>query len=233
MAQSKDLSFLEKLDADIAQSQANQAPVTAQVHQTPTPPTEAGFTAIIFVLVMAGFIGMVVFKVRRSQKAGPKTSVNPRAERAAQIAQLESAMSKASKIVSAYGAVLEQEGEPGIMFYPLSDLPYTKTEIRAAIELLLVMEKDEAMRASLEVCDISLNQFIPDEEYRVVRQQRKGLSQALQGLRDGERDARKVAEAVLAGGTVEGEAQLRHIEERVRQEDQRTLMRHKELRQKG
>lgn len=191
---------------------------------------------LLVVIAATGFLALIVYGLRQSQKTVSVGAVSPTDNSATNRSQLEGTLNQAHKIVSAYGAVLEQEDDPGIMFHPLSALPYTKVEIRGAIELLLLAERDDMKRSTLEVCDMFLNQFIPDEEYRIVRQQRSGLSQVMKCLQEGERDARKLAELALAtgtSGTIEGEARLRHIEERSKQEDQLTLKRHQELKQES
>ena len=148
-------------------------------------------------------------------------------------AQVESALKKASEVVAAYGAVLEREGKPGILFHPESDLPYTKIEIRNSIELLLLTPCDDARRNNLEVVDMLLNTFVPDKEYSLVVQQRGGLSQALKNFYAGESDGRKLAKHVMDGATQGGETQLRSVEERVEREDLATLERHRELRREA
>ena len=140
---------------------------------------------------------------------------------------------KASRVVAAYGAVLEQVGKPGILFHPESDLPFTKAEIRQSIELLLVVPTDDTKRNSLEVADMLLNNFIPDKDYGIVYQQRSGLSQALKNFYSGERGALQLAKTIGDGGTQEGEARLRQIEERVKRDDQTTLERHRGLRREA
>ena len=150
-------------------------------------------------------------------------------------ADLESAIEKASKVVAAYGAVLEQEvEEPGILFHPESDLPYTKVKIRQAIELLLLVPTGDTKRNNLEVADIHLNSFVPDEDYGVVNQQLSGLSQSLKKLYSDEKmDGFQVVKTVGEGVTQEGQARLRQIEERVGRNNQTTLERHRELRREA
>jgi len=148
-------------------------------------------------------------------------------------AELDSAFKKASTVVAAYGAVLEQVAEPGILLHSESKLPFTKAEIRRSIELLLIVSTDDTKRNNLEVADMFLNDFVPAEDYCIVQQQRGGLSQALKNFNAGQRDAMQLAKAVGAGVTQEGEAQLRQIEERVKRDNQTTLERHKELRREA
>jgi hypothetical protein len=148
--------------------------------------------------------------------------------------KLESALKKASTVVAAYGVILEAEGEPGILLHPESELPFTKAQIRQSIELLLFSPTDDATRDNLEAGDILLNDFIPDEDYSVVHQQRVGLSQALKSLSSGEGiDGLQLAKTMGEGVTQEGEARLRKIEERVKGENQTTLERHRELRREA
>lgn len=96
------------------------------------------------------------------------------------------------------------------------------------------MPSDETRRNRLEVVDIHLNDFVPDEDYSVAKQQRGGLSQALKGIHSGEKmDAMQILKAVSEGVTTEGEAQLNQIQERVRRDNQTTLERQKELRREA
>ena len=88
-------------------------------------------------------------------------------------------------------------------------------------------------RNNLEVVDVCLNDFVPDTDYRVVEQQRSGLSQALKDLKAGKMNAMQLAKTIGDGGTQEGEAQLRQIEERVKHDNLKTLERHKELRREA
>jgi hypothetical protein len=87
--------------------------------------------------------------------------------------ELDSALKKASAVVAAYGAVLEQVGETGILLHSESDLPFTKAEIRRSIEVLLIVSTDDTKRNNLEVADMLLNDFVPDEDYSVVQHQRE------------------------------------------------------------
>jgi hypothetical protein len=146
-------------------------------------------------------------------------------------AELESALKRASTVVAAYGVVLEAAGEPGILFHPESDLPFTKEKIRQSIELLLLIPTDDARRNNLEVVDVLLDNFVPDEDFGVVRQQQGGLSQALTNMNSGGKmDALQLAKIVSSGVTPEGQSQLRQIQDRVKCNNQTTLARHKELR---
>jgi hypothetical protein len=146
-------------------------------------------------------------------------------------AELEHAINKADSIVAAFGAILEQVGEPGIHLYPESGLPFTKLKIREAIEILLLIPTDDTRRDNLEAVDVLLNDFVSDEEYRVVYQQRIGLSKALKSLSSGEKlDGLQLAKAMGEGVTQEGETQLRQINDRVKRENETTLERHRELR---
>jgi hypothetical protein len=149
--------------------------------------------------------------------------------------KLDSALKKASTVVEAYGVILGAEGEPGILLHPESELPFTKAHIRQSIELLLfVPTTDDAMRDNLEAMDVLLSDFVPDEDYSVVHQQRVGLSQALKTISSGGKiDGLQLAKTMGEGVTQEGEARLRQIEERVRRENQTTLERHRELRREA
>jgi hypothetical protein len=210
------------------------------------------------VLVAMGFFAMIVYALRRARKVDTRRPAKPTDEDSVSQSELESALKKAYKVASAYKTVLEVSREfgieePGIMYYSLSDLPFTKSEIRGAIELLLLIERDDAERNSLEVCDMKLNNYVPDKEYLIVRQQLGGLSQSLKEFYSDERlrenmlqarergvgqmpetfkrDIDKLRETIVAGTTPEGEAQLRQIEERVHREHALTLKRHREIRQ--
>ncbi len=139
--------------------------------------------------------------------------------------QLKTALAKSTKIVAAYGTVLSQEEGPGLGFHPESDLPFSKAEIRAAIERQLLIEKDNERRASLEVSNVFLNDFIPDDEYRIVSQQQARLAQALNRVQAGKQDMQAFSEMILAGTTPDGEVKLRQVEERVLRENGATLQR--------
>jgi hypothetical protein len=97
----------------------------------------------------------------------------------------------------------------------------------------LIVSTDDTKRNNLEVVDMLLNDFVPDEDCCVVQHQRGGLSQALKNFNAGERDAMQLAKIVGDGVTQEGEAQLRQIEERVKHDNQTTLERHRELRREA
>jgi len=140
-------------------------------------------------------------------------------------------MENSSKIVAAYSAVLKQAKGGAGHFHSESDLPYPKTEIRAALELQLMLEKDNNRRTALEVCNIFLNQFVPDREYRMVSNQQAGFFQAVENFQDGKCEVAQLAEMMIADSTPEGEAKLRELEERVRHEDEITLQRHRKIRE--
>jgi hypothetical protein len=109
-------------------------------------------------------------------------------------------------------------------------LPCAIEKIRQALELLLLVPSNEAERNNLECLDVLLDDFIPDEDYAVVHQQRGGMSQALKILEAGEKDAKKVLEAFGSQDTEDGENKLRLIQDGVRRDNVATLERHKALR---
>jgi hypothetical protein len=115
------------------------------------------------------------------------------------------------------------------MFHSQADLPSTKAEIRKCIEMLLLLPADDARLNNLESADVFLNNFIPDEEYRIVHPQRAGLSQALKNYAAGERDAMQICKTATDGVTQEGKTHLRQVEERIRREGLLTLERHKAI----
>lgn len=154
---------------------------------------------------------------------------------------VDKAMKTASEIVGAYGAVLEQARERRMHLHPESDLPFSKAQIRQSIELLLLFPTDDNRRNTLECSDILLNDFVPDDDYRVVKQQRSGLGQAVknwyrseqdidQFIKATRQDRDQIIKTIREGTTQEGEARLQEIEERVSRDNQRTTERHKELR---
>lgn len=146
---------------------------------------------------------------------------------------IKMSLQKASTIAAEYGAVLEHLGEPGFPMYSESRLPYPKGEIRRAIELLLLGATDDAMRNTLEVGNVLLDSFLPDEDYVVVQQQNRGVSEALKKYYEGNRDVAELAETVSDGTTKEGEAQLHIVQERVNRDSQNTLKRNRGLRQEA
>lgn len=190
-------------------------------------------TTIIMVLMTIGFIASMTYLVQRHEKprssGGSKSSNQPMDRKT----KLKHAIANSCKIVAAYGAVLEQDNGQEFQFSPESALPYSKAEIRAALELQLMMEKDVERLASLEVCDIFLSQFIPDDEYRMVSKQQAGFFQAVENFRAGERDTTRLADMILTDNTPEYEAKLHELEERVRHEDEITLQRHRKLREQA
>ena len=140
-------------------------------------------------------------------------------------AELDGARKNASTVVAAYGAVLEQGAGLGFCCI-LIEPPFPKTVIRQSIELVLSASTDDTKRNNLEVADMRLNDFVPDEDYCMVQHQAGGLSQALKNFTIGDRNAMQLAKTVAAGVTQEGEVQLRLIEERVKRDNQTTLERH-------
>lgn len=143
---------------------------------------------------------------------------------------LNPSVARALDVIPAYGSVLEKESAPGIPFHPESLLPYTKSEIRNSIELLLLAELDETRRNHLEGADVLLNNFIPDEEYKAIQRAQEGLSQALQMRASGERDTLKLARALVEGSSSETDSLLKEIQDRVAQANLVTLRQHRALR---
>jgi hypothetical protein len=185
------------------------------------------------------FLGVlaVVYIIRRSiigrEWLNKRASMREEAKLKKFAAEVDSSLEKAGKVVASYGAVLEQEGElaGATMFRPLSDLPYPKSQIRGCIELLLLTLKDDDPRLNaLAVADISLNDFLPEEEYRFVRQQRTGMSRMNKRLLAGEAFDKEDAKRMLDATSDEAEAQLRLLEARNNCENLATAARHKELR---
>lgn len=148
-------------------------------------------------------------------------------------ADIEMSLQKASTIAAEYGAVVEHLSKPGIRMYSESRLPYPKAEIRRAIELLLLETADNAKRNALEVGNVLLDRFVLDEDYAVVQQQTRGVSEALKKYDEGNRDVAELAETICDGTTKEGEAQLHIIQERVQRDSENTLKRNRELRQEA
>ncbi len=146
---------------------------------------------------------------------------------------IKMSLQKASTIAAEYGAVLEHLGEPCFPIYSESRLPYPKGEIRRAIELLLLETTDDARRNTLEVGNVLLDSFLPDEDYAVVQQQNREVSEALKKYYEGNRDVAELAETVCDGTTKEGEAQLHIIQERVQRASENTLQRNRALRQEA
>lgn len=173
------------------------------------------FIAVLLIIPIA-LVVVTLFVIRRARSSvGGSVKEIPDDKDAPTRERLESAIKESYKIVSAYRAVLEQGRVRGIMYYPESDLPYAKAEIRQAIELLLVVPTDEARRKQLEVADVFLNDFIPNEDYRIVNRQGAGLSQALKCFHADERDADQLR---------------RRLEKRVDCDNRSTTERHKILR---
>jgi hypothetical protein len=136
----------------------------------------------------------------------------------------------AEEVVTAYGAVLEQTsqaGQPGISFYSESQLPHTKSEIRKCIELLLLAPLNETQLGHLAVADISLNDFIPEEEYEAINEQQVGFSKALQLGRAGDVDT--MAALMVNSGTPASRLLTKQIQERFNRENMATLKRHQTL----
>jgi hypothetical protein len=174
---------------------------------------------VVVVLVLIAFVAVVIWRRKKTQQ-----------KNALMKADMESAIKEAHDIVAAYGEVLERTSKPGIAFHSQADLPYPKEQIRKCIEMLLVLTHDDDTRLNtLEVGNVFLNNFIPDEEYRLIIPQMAGLSQALKAYADGERDAMQILKTATDGVTQEGEAHLRQVQERTRRENLLTLERHKKI----
>jgi FtsZ-interacting cell division protein ZipA len=182
----------------------------------------------IVVLVLA-LIALVVGVIWRLLTRVSTRTKNPLDENAVKRADIESAIKEAHDVVAAYGEVLERTNEPGVIFHSQADLPHTKAEIRKCIEMLLLLPNDDTRLNNLEAADIYLDNFIPDEEYRIVHPQRAGLSQALKSYAASERDAMQICKTATDGVTQEGEAHHRQVEERIRRENLLTLERHQAI----
>jgi hypothetical protein len=145
-------------------------------------------------------------------------------------AELENAIEKALGVVADYREVLERTNDTGFIFRSEANLPYPKAEIRRCIEKLLALPFLDAERLdNLEACNVLLNDFIPDEEYRIVNLQTAGLSQAMRDIASGERDAVQIYKTAGDGVTEEGEALFRQVADRTRSENLLTQERHKAI----
>jgi hypothetical protein len=144
--------------------------------------------------------------------------------------KFKTAIRKAWMIVSSYGGVFERAGQPGILYYVESDLPYTKTKIREAIEFLLFASTGVSKRNLLEVGNVCLDYFLPDDEYRIVCQHRQRMAGALKHMYAGKREAKQRAETIFEGTTSQEETVLRRLKERVDGENRATRARHRVLR---
>jgi len=144
----------------------------------------------------------------------------------------DEAQKNASHIVVAYGRILEDSPTSlTILFRPESDLPYPKSIIRSALELLLLTIRDAETRKSIEACDVLLNRFLPQDEYCVAYQQRAGLAQAVERFKPGVSvDITFLKPLVTEGATKEGEERLAQIVEQWKRECDRTVLRHQEIR---
>jgi hypothetical protein len=180
----------------------------------------------VLVLALIALVTAAIWRLFTRVSSSTKNTLDGNALKKA---DMESAIKDASDVVAAYGEVLERTNEPGAIFRSQSDLPYTKAEIRKSIEHLLLLPHDDTRINNLEVADMLLNNFIPDEEYRIVHALRAGLSQALKNYVAGERDAMQLCKSALDGNTQEREMSLRQVEERTRRENLLTLERHKAI----
>jgi len=91
----------------------------------------------------------------------------------------------AEKVISAYGKILAIK-EPSFYGLPMSELPFTITEIKDAIYCILnVLEDDKQdIRESLTNAYIFLGQFISDDEILTVQQALDTLKNSTQAPSD-------------------------------------------------
>ena len=80
-------------------------------------------------------------------------------------------------IVSAYGAILEQREKFGVAV-PLSLLPFSKSQIKAAIKTSISATNDPQSREGLKAGFIALADFIPDQMAEVVKENWKEAADA-------------------------------------------------------
>ena len=80
-------------------------------------------------------------------------------------------------IVSAYGAILEQREKFGVAV-PLSLLPFSKSQIKAAIKTSISATNDPQSREGLKAGFIALADFIPDQMAEVVNENWKEAADA-------------------------------------------------------
>jgi hypothetical protein len=80
-------------------------------------------------------------------------------------------------IVSAYGAVLEQREKFGVAV-PLSLLPFSKAQIKAALKTAISVTHDPQSREGLRAGYIALADFIPDQLAEVVNENWKEAADA-------------------------------------------------------
>jgi hypothetical protein len=75
----------------------------------------------------------------------------------------------AREIVSSFGRTLELVAELSLPVYPVSRLPYSKADIKSAIEVMFIAySKDRDTVALLKETYSNLANFIPDEEAATV-----------------------------------------------------------------
>lgn len=144
--------------------------------------------------------------------------------------ELENKIKHASQVVAAFGGTLESRSSRALLLYPQSELPYPKTEIRESIEFLLLCTCDIDRRNHLEVANISLNDYIPDDEYRSISEQQAGMTRAFELLKDGNRDGKRLAKLIVDSSTPAAQATLEQIQQRILRDGEMTIARHRTLR---
>ena len=90
-------------------------------------------------------------------------------------------------IVSAYGAILEQREKFGVAV-PLSLLPFSKSQIKAAIKTSISATNDPQSREGLKAGFIALADFIPDQMAEVVKENWKEYIREKRALESEEDD---------------------------------------------
>ena len=89
----------------------------------------------------------------------------------------QDAEAKPLDIVSAYGTILEQREKFGVAV-PLSLLPFSKAQIKAAIKTSISAANDPQSREGLKAGFIALADFIPDQLAEVVNENWKEAADA-------------------------------------------------------
>lgn len=133
-------------------------------------------------------------------------------------------------VVSEFGRIMESRSSAPLCLYSEEDLPFPKKEIRESIELLMLSPLDTTQRNHLEVGNIFLNDFIPDEEYCAIQEQQGALGRVMGLVKAGDRDGQMLAKLLVDSETPASKLVLRQINERVNRDNEKTLARNQTLR---
>lgn len=179
-----------------------------------------GFINLIILVLVA--LGIIIHLKRRKRRKLHTTEILQR--------EMAMKIERALHVVAEFGRLMESRPSAPLCLYSEDDLPFPKKEIREAIELLMLGDLDITRRNHLEVGNIFLNDFIPDEEYRAIQDQQGALLKAIDLFNAGEKDGKKLATLLVESETPASKLVLKQINERVERDNKATLARNRTLR---